>query len=127
MGTESWLQSTTPALVNRTVSDEEINFFYEHFIRPHFKGILPTCKKAYVCLYTTTLDSHFLIDYLPGFDNNILFASTCSGHGAKHALAIGENLAQQMLLGQSVDNILKFNLAAMNRRNALAIKEPFIQ
>ncbi len=119
IGTESYLQTTTPSSVDRTVSNDEMNAMYEHFIKPHFKGILPICNEAFVCLYTQTPDSQFLIDYLPGFENNILFASTCSGHGAKHAPALGKELAQQILLGTSDENILKFNLDAMNRRNGI--------
>jgi sarcosine oxidase len=117
IGTESYVKSTQACSVDRSVSAEEISEMYENFIKPNFKGIMPICTKAFACLYTKTPDSQFLIDYLPGYDNKILFASTCSGHGAKHALAIGEGLAQHMLLGKSDENLLKFNLEAMSQRN----------
>ena len=109
IGTESFEHSTLPGLVDRTVSEEEKQHMYEHFIKPNLNGVLPICKEAFVCLYTKTPNSQFLVDYIPGFDNKVMFASTCSGHGAKHSPAVGENLAQQMILGYSDDNILKFS------------------
>jgi sarcosine oxidase len=45
-----------------------------------------------VCLYTNTLDEHFVIDRHPE-SLNVLIASPCSGHGFKFAPVIGEILA----------------------------------
>lgn len=111
IGTEAFSVPTTPSLMNRMVSEEEKQHMYEHFIKPNFHGILPICHEAFVCLYTQTPDSQFIVDYLPGFEEKVIFASTCSGHGAKHSLAVGEALAQQMILGYNDENILKFSEA----------------
>ena len=46
-------------------------------------------------LYTITPDFHFVIDRHPRHPNVIL-ASPCSGHGFKHAPAIGEALADMI-------------------------------
>lgn len=115
IGTISNDRPTTPSTVDRTVSDDEIVELYNNFIKPYFVGVSPRCIKSYACLCTKTKDSNFLIDYLPNF-NNVLFASACSGHGAKHAPAVGEALAQQVLLGYSDENILKFNMLARKEK-----------
>jgi sarcosine oxidase len=44
------------------------------------------------CLYTTTPDQHFILDFLPQ-QPNILIGSPCSGHGFKFAVGIGRALA----------------------------------
>ncbi len=48
------------------------------------------------CRYTVTPDSHFVIDRLPE-DQRVMIISAFSGHGFKHAPAIGE-LIEQMVL-----------------------------
>lgn len=53
------------------------------------------------CMYTNTLDEHFIIDHLPGSDKNVVVASGFSGHGFKFAPVIGEILADLALYGET--------------------------
>lgn len=104
IGAESFVTETDPDHVNREVSAAEKLAMYERF-RRYLPGITQNCVKATTCLYTVAPNFRFLVDYLPG-SNNVLIASACSGHGAKHAAAIGEALAQQSLTGRSNINII---------------------
>lgn len=54
-------------------------------------------RRAQVCLYTMSPDSHFLIDR----EGPVTYASACSGHGFKFASAMGEILADLALSGRS--------------------------
>ena len=45
------------------------------------------------CLYTKTEDEHFIVDFLPGHDRDVIIATGFSGHGFKFASVIGEILA----------------------------------
>jgi sarcosine oxidase len=107
IGTESYEILTTPETVDRQVSPQEINDFYDKVIRPNFNGITRECVKAEVCLYTVAPKWKFVVDFLPGFEDNVIVASACSGHGAKHAAAIGQAVAQQSLFGESDIPVIK--------------------
>jgi sarcosine oxidase len=54
-------------------------------------------RRAQVCLYTNSPDSHFIIDR----DGQVTYASACSGHGFKFATAVGEILADLAMTGRS--------------------------
>lgn len=47
------------------------------------------------CLYTSTQGSRFIIDRHPVHEN-VMVVSACSGHGFKHAPAVGEAVAQRV-------------------------------
>jgi sarcosine oxidase len=101
VGSESYSTITTPETANRIVTQLEITAFYETMIKPYFKGITSECVRSQTCLYTVAPNWRFVIDHLPEFGDKVIVASPCSGHGAKHAAAIGLSLAQQSLLGRS--------------------------
>jgi sarcosine oxidase len=61
------------------------------------------------CLYTTTPDANFVIDFYPDSDR-IIIASACSGHGFKHSAAIGEALAELAVHGASKIDISSFSI-----------------
>ena len=61
-------------------------------------------RDAKVCMYTNTVDSHFVIDNLLE-DSNVVVASACSGHGFKFASVIGEILADLVLSGETAHAI----------------------
>jgi sarcosine oxidase len=54
-------------------------------------------RRAQVCLYTNSPDSHFIVDR----DGPVAYASACSGHGFKFATAIGEILADLAVDGST--------------------------
>ncbi len=97
---EQFSTTTNPHDVNREISDAEVADFYETHIAPQIGGITPNCVKRAVCLYTNTLDDHFLIDADPR-SSRIMVMSPCSGHGFKHSPALGEAVAQKIATGAS--------------------------
>jgi sarcosine oxidase len=66
------------------------------------------------CLFTNTVDEHFVIDTLPGAPQ-VIVASPCSGHGFKFASVVGEVLAD---LATGVTPRLDLALFRMDRLSA---------
>ena len=109
IGTEQYLHSTDPQVVDRTVSADETREMFETYVAPYFDGVSGDARKARVCLYTVAPGSRFVIDRL-GDRGNVVFASACSGHGFKHSAAVGELLAK-MALGDKHQDISHFRLS----------------
>jgi sarcosine oxidase len=109
VATEQFAASTDPDHVRRDVDIEEERSMYGDYLRDRLPGISHRCVTAATCLYTTTPDSHFVIDLHPE-NEQIIIASPCSGHGFKHSAAIGEALAEQVLDGKSKLDISSFSL-----------------
>lgn len=97
---EQFSKETDPDSLSRTVTQSEIDEFYERLVAPRLAGVTSNCIRAQVCLYTNTPDEHFLIDTDPRSDR-ITIMSPCSGHGFKHSTALGEAVAQRIALGRS--------------------------
>lgn len=76
--------------------DETIDAEDEARIARMFHRLMPEvggpATKLTTCLYTRTIDGHFLIDRSPE-DERIVLASPCSGHGFKFASLFGKVLA----------------------------------
>jgi sarcosine oxidase len=108
IATEQTDVSTTPELVDRSVSADETRAMYETYVAPYFAGLGATPVKTKVCLYTCAPRARFLIDRF-GTGDNVIVASACSGHGFKHSAAVGELLAQ-MALGEKHPDIERFRL-----------------
>lgn len=51
------------------------------------------------CLYTNTPDEHFVIDFLPGYDEQVVIAAGFSGHGFKFISVVGEVMADLAMNG----------------------------
>jgi sarcosine oxidase len=109
IATEQFAASTDPDHVHRDVGIEEIRSIYNDYLRDRLPGISDRCLTAATCLYTTTSDSHFVIDAHPE-NERIIIASPCSGHGFKHSAAIGEALAEQVIDGKSKVDMSGFSL-----------------
>lgn len=109
MASEQYTVFTSPEKVERIVSKEETAVMYSNYVRDRFLGLTSRCETAVTCLYTTTPDSHFVIDFYPGNDQMII-ASPCSGHGFKHSAAIGEVISDMVLEGKSKIDIGAFRL-----------------
>lgn len=110
MLTEQYDVSTTAHEVCREVSEAEIETFYRTFAGRKVSGIKRNCLKASVCLYTHTPDDHFVIDWHPEYDQNVLVVSACSSHGFKHSAAVGEGAMQMTLDGESQISFEAFKL-----------------
>lgn len=105
LASEEYETTTPPEEVNRTVTDAESAHIYSNYVSGRLAGVGPRCVRSAVCLYTSTRDSNFVIDWL---DENVLLASPCSGHGFKHSAAIGETLAELVLTRQSKIDLSPF-------------------
>lgn len=96
VATEGYENTVDPDSVPRNVRDEAVAEMYTDYIAPRFPDVSSRCLRTATCLYTVTPDAKFVIDYADA-NQQILFASACSGHGFKHSPAIGEALAQRAL------------------------------
>lgn len=98
-----------PDSVNRKVSAIEIAKMHIENVCNAIPALKPKCIKAVSCLYTSTSDSHFVVDFHPEYPQ-IIVASSCSGHGFKHSAAIGEVLANMAIDGKTKLDISPFSL-----------------
>ena len=57
------------------------------------------------CMYTNTPDEHFVIDFLPDSQNNLVLATGFSGHGFKFVPVVGEILADLVTEGKTNHDI----------------------
>lgn len=111
--TEQYHTSTHPDEVSREVTAAERADMYYRLTQPRLAGLRDKLVKAEVCLYTVTLDEHFVIDFHPASER-VVIASPCSGHGFKHSAAVGETLAQLALDGKTELDIGAFQLARLS-------------
>ncbi|MEL6925040.1 MAG: FAD-dependent oxidoreductase [Bacteroidota bacterium] len=96
-------RSPTPAILERS----------RKFLAHRF----PALKNAplletRVCNYENSPDGHFLIDRHPAL-HNVIVAGGSSGHGYKMGSAVGELIAQHLLLGKALDPF--FSLQRLKR------------
>lgn len=109
IGNVEYAEIVTPDSVNREVSRQEEEEMYAMKVAPFFPLAKNKCLKSAVCLYTVTEDCSFAIDWLPS-SKRVLLGSACSGHGFKHASAIGEGLADLATSGETRPEIAPFKL-----------------
>lgn len=109
VATEQFTALTDPDRAHRTVGMEEKQAMYKDYVQGRLPGISDHCAAAASCLYTTTPDSNFVIDFHPDSEH-IIVVSPCSGHGFKHSAAIGEALAERIIEGKSTIDTSSFSL-----------------
>jgi len=95
MASESFVEVDHPDQLNREVTAEEQEIFWNNKVEGKLVGLKKQFLKTSVCFYTVTEDSQFLIEAMAG-DKNFLWVSACSGHGFKHSAALGEYLVQRL-------------------------------
>ena len=78
--------------VNRDSDDAETQALVANHLSGRMQGLGARPLKRAVCLYTATPDAGFILDRMPATDN-VTLVSACSGHGFKHAAAVGEQVA----------------------------------
>jgi sarcosine oxidase len=113
IASEQYANVTTPEQVDREITDDEKNAIYKDYLLGRLPGITNACDQAASCLYTTTPDFNFVIDFYPG-QPQVIIASPCSGHGFKHSAAVGEVLAEVVLGGNSKIDISSFGIHRFN-------------
>jgi sarcosine oxidase len=107
IATEQYVTSTTAATIAREVAESERAAMFEQYVAPFLPNISPNCTRASTCLYTVTPDFGFVIDRHPDSER-VIIASCCSGHGFKHAPALGEAIAELVLDGKSATDLRPF-------------------
>jgi sarcosine oxidase len=89
-----------PDSVDRTdMKDEEA--VLKDFLHRFFPGLYISTNLLKTCLYTNSPDEHFIIDFLPGFEQRVVVAAGFSGHGFKFASAFGEILSEMAIHGKT--------------------------
>ncbi|MBL7738369.1 MAG: N-methyl-L-tryptophan oxidase [Chitinophagaceae bacterium] len=89
-----------PDRVNReTTADDMENIRY--VMDKYLPGIFDSVVATKTCLYSNTPDEHFIIDRLPGYEDQVTIACGFSGHGFKFASVIGEVLADLAITGRT--------------------------
>jgi len=93
-------QVTNPDSVNRIPAKDDEQLVVNGIMR-----FLPTGYSSThvlkTCLYTNTPDENFIIDFLPGHDQQVVIAAGFSGHGFKFASVVGEILSDLTLKGRT--------------------------
>jgi glycine/D-amino acid oxidase-like deaminating enzyme len=91
IATESLDAVVDPEHVDRDVNAQDIAI-----VSPRVRAAFPQLGahlRGATCLYTATPDCHFRIFGHPDL-HNVTVISACSGHGFKHAAAVGEAVAR---------------------------------
>lgn len=91
---------TDPDAVNRNTKESDENVliqFLNQFMPDGYENTLV----MKTCLYTNSPDQNFILDYLPGFDKDVIIATGFSGHGFKFASVIGEVMADLAINGST--------------------------
>ena len=94
VATEALDAVVDPDAVAREVSRTEIDL-----VLPRVRAAFPTLghhMRGTTCLYTSTPDFHFWVGPHPQLQN-VTVVSACSGHGFKHAAALGEAVVAKAL------------------------------
>ena len=96
---------TDPDSIEREVEDVDTLPLRE-FAREKLRGVTAEVVDARVCMYTNTPDERFIATsptQLPG----VTVLSACSGHGFKFASVLGELMAELILDGQALPEIIR--------------------
>jgi sarcosine oxidase len=107
---------TDPDNVNRTVTDDDINNL-KYAMNKYFPGEFDGVLSGKICLYANSPDENFIIDSLPGYDENIFIACGFSGHGFKFVPVVGEILADLAIDGKTKHPIAFLNANRFSDQN----------
>ena len=91
---------TDPDNVNRQTTKEDIENV-KYCLDKYLPGVFDAVLSTKICLYANSPDENFIIDKLPGYEENISIACGFSGHGFKFASVVGEILADLATEGKT--------------------------
>ncbi|GAB5389077.1 MAG: N-methyl-L-tryptophan oxidase [Alphaproteobacteria bacterium] len=100
-----------PDTLTACAPDAECLDILDRIILPVMRGLDRRILKSAICRYTEIPNARFLMDTHPARDD-IIIASTCSGHGFKHSAAIGEKLAHMACGIPILDQIAALDFSA---------------
>lgn len=84
---------TNPDTINRTPTSDDEQCL-THALNQFFPDGYEQTLTMKTCMYTMSPDEHFIVDFLDGYDQDVVIAAGFSGHGFKFASVIGEILAE---------------------------------
>ena len=91
---------TDPDNVDRQTRESDIQNL-KYCLDKYLPGVFDSVLSTKICLYGNSADENFIIDKLPGFENNVSIACGFSGHGFKFASVVGEILADLAIDGKT--------------------------
>lgn len=104
--------------------DRAVSLDDEQMMRGAISKFFPVANhemtKAAACMFTTTQDSHFIVDLHPKH-KQVVVCSACSGHGYKFCSVMGEILADLALTGKTQHDIdfIRFNDARPGQKDMM--------
>jgi len=91
---------TDPDKVDRRSTEKDIQNL-KYCLNKYLPGVFDSILHTKICLYANSPDENFIIDKLPGYEENVSIACGFSGHGFKFASVVGEILADLAIEGRS--------------------------
>jgi sarcosine oxidase len=91
---------TDPDKVDRQTTEDDIKNL-NYCLNKYLPGVFESVLSTKICLYANSPDENFIIDKLPGYEENVSTASGFSGHGFKFASVVGEILADLAIEGKT--------------------------
>ena len=91
---------TDPDNVNRQTTEKDIENI-KYCLDKYLPGVFESVLSTKICLYANSPDENFIIDKLPGYEENVSVACGFSGHGFKFASVVGEILADLAISGKT--------------------------
>ena len=91
---------TDPDKVDRLTTEKDIQNL-NYCLNKYLPGVFDSILHTKICLYANSPDENFIIDKLPGYEENVSIACGFSGHGFKFASIVGEILADLAIEGRS--------------------------
>jgi sarcosine oxidase len=101
----------TPETIDRTVHPEEVTTMAD-FVRRGMPTLPGKFLRAATCMYTNTVDEHFVISRHPAYEQ-VVVACGFSGHGFKFVPVVGEVLADLVTEGTTAHPIALFDPARL--------------
>jgi sarcosine oxidase len=93
-------QPADPDSVNRETTNQDIENL-KYCLDKYLPGVFDSVLHTKICLYANSPDENFIIDKLPGYEDNVSIACGFSGHGFKFASVVGEILADLAIEGKT--------------------------
>ena len=75
------------------------------FLKKYLPDAYGNIEFMSTCMYTNSKDDHFIIDFLPESNNQVIIATGFSGHGFKFVPVIGEILSNMAISGRKERSI----------------------
>ncbi len=92
--------TTDPGTIDRNPNNNDEKILTTA-LKKFFHGGYSETLHMKTCMYTNTPDGNFILDYLEGYDKDVVIAAGFSGHGFKFASVIGEVMADLAVKGDT--------------------------